>query len=233
MNLRQLSSDKRKVLILCCVILGIVWGFLLIRYGMSFLKDLPDKKKISKAAAELTKLRAENEKIKAEYSETQLIRKRYRNMAASAWITAVDGGVETAMRRKISEVSEKLDFHLSTIGSVRTGRINQEFIYADIDIQGNGELEDVIRFLAGLTRIQPQPAWRRLDLRPDNRFRRTQGAGSANLAAQLNTVPQTRLNFSGTLRVLVYEGSLTAEDLNITRKQEPEKTAAAAGRKLL
>ena len=91
----------------------------------------------------------------------------------------------------------------------------------------------MIRFLAGLTRIQPQPAWRRLDLRPENRFRRTQGAGSANLAAQLNTVPQTRLNFSGTLRVLVYEGSLTAEDLNITRKQEPEKTAAAAGRKLL
>ena len=33
----------------------------------------------------------------------------------------------------------------------------------------------------------------------------------------MNNVPVTRLNFSGTLRVLVYEGKLTAKELNITR----------------
>ena len=57
-------------------------------------------------------------------------------------------------------------------------------------------------------------------MRPDNRFRRQTGAGSANLAAQLNNVPVTRLNFSGTLRVLVYEGKYSAKDLNITREPE-------------
>ena len=96
--------------------------------------------------------------------------------------------------------------------------MNPEFSYADIDIQGAGELDDLMRFLAGLAKIQPQLAWRRLDLRPDNRFRRQAGAGSANLAAQLNEVPVTRLNFSGTLRVLVYEGKYSAKDLNITRE---------------
>ena len=234
MNIQQLSSDKKRLLIICCVVLGAVWGFLLIRYGASFLKDLPDKKKISSAAKELAKQKSENDKIKAEYTENQEVRKRYRELASSAWIVSLDGGVETALRRKISDISEKLQFHLSSIGSVRVGRINPEFIYADIDIQGSGELEDVIRFLAGLSKIQPRLAWRRLDLRPDNRFRRTQGAaGSANLAAQLNTVPQTRLNFNGTLRVLVYEGKLTVKELNITRQPEIVTPAKSAEEKAL
>ena len=166
----------------------------------------------------IEKVSKEYEKVRAEDSEAREVRKRYRNLAAKAWLTSIDGGVETALRRKISEISEKLGFKLSTIGSVRVGRVNPEFSYADIDIQGAGELDDLMRFLAGLAKIQPQLAWRRLDLRPDNRFRRQAGAGSANLAAQLNEVPVTRLNFSGTLRVLVYEGKYSAKDLNITRE---------------
>lgn len=218
MNLKELSSSKKGQLLLCCGILVIVWGVLLIRFGSAWLGDLPDKKKIANARKEFEKVSKEYEKVRREDSEAREVRKRYRNLAAKAWLTSIDGSVETALRRKISEISEKLDFKLSTIGSVRVGRINPEFIYADIDIQGAGELDDLIRFLAGLAKIQPQLAWRRLDLRPDNRFRRQTGAGSANLAAQLNNVPVTRLNFSGTLRVLVYEGKYSAKDLNITRE---------------
>ena len=218
MNLKELSSSKKGQLLLCCGVLVVVWGVLLIRFGAAWLGDLPDKKKIANARKEFEKVSKEYEKVRAEDSEAREVRKRYRNLAAKAWLTSIDGGVETALRRKISEISEKLDFKLSTIGSVRVGRVNPEFSYADIDIQGSGELDDLMRFLAGLAKIQPQLAWRRLDLRPDNRFRRQSGAGSANLAAQLNEVPVTRLNFSGTLRVLVYEGKYSAKDLNITRE---------------
>ena len=230
MNLKELSSSKKGQLIICCGVLCVVWGVLLIRFGSSWLGDLPDKKKIDNAKKEFEKVSRDYEKIRTEDQEARRIRKRYRALAASSWLTSVDGSVETALRRKISDISEKLDFKLSTIGSVRTGRINPEFIYADIDIQGSGELDDLIRFLAGLAEIQPQLAWRRLDLRPDNRFRRSTGAaGSANLAAQLNNVPVTRLNFSGTLRVLVYEGKMTAKELNITRKPEvPAKRQESA-----
>ncbi|MBO7327941.1 MAG: hypothetical protein J6W00_04125 [Lentisphaeria bacterium] len=218
MNLKELSSSRKGQLLLCCGVLVVVWGVLLIRFGAAWLGDLPDKKKIANARKEFEKVSKEYEKVRAEDSEAREVRKRYRNLAAKAWLTSIDGGVETALRRKISEISEKLDFKLSTIGSVRVGRVNPEFSYADIDIQGSGELDDLMRFLAGLAKIQPQLAWRRLDLRPDNRFRRQSGAGSANLAAQLNEVPVTRLNFSGTLRVLVYEGKYSARDLNITRE---------------
>ena len=217
MNLKAFSSGKKGQLIICCAILGAVWLFLLIRFGASYFSDIPDAKKISAAKMELEKVRTEYEKAEAESKEASRVRRRYRELAASAWITSLDGVVETVLRRKIGDTADALKFKLNTIGSVRVGRINPEFVYADIDISGTGELADVIRFLADLAKIEPKLAWRRLDLRPDNRVRPSAGAGSANLAARLNTAPTTRLNFSGTLRVLGYEGKLTPAELKITR----------------
>lgn len=231
MSFKEFSSTRKGQLIICCTILGCVWLFLLLRFGSSYLRDIPDKKKIAAAQQELSKAQSEFEKIDAEYQANQKIKKEYRDLAASAWINAVDGNVETALRRRISEVSEKLDFRLSRIGSTSLKRINHEFSSADITLQGSGELADVMHFLAELAKIQPRLAWQQLSLTPDNRFRRPAQSNTVNLAAQLNNPPATRLNFSGTLRVLVYEGPLTPQELKITRQpiveEIPESTPEA------
>ena len=78
--------------------------------------------------------------------------------------------------------------------------------------------------------IEPRLAWRRLDIRPDNRFFRPSGAGSANLAAQVNTVPRTRVNFSGTLRVFKYDGPLTVKDLNVKRPPVADADVSRGGK---
>lgn len=218
MNLKQFSSTKKGQLIICCTILALVWLVMLVKFGSAYLGDLPDKKKIEDAKKELEKVRTEFAKADKINKENIRIKKEYRDLASTAWLTSIDGTVETALRRKVSDISRELDFKLTRTGSVATGRINKDFVYADIDIQGAGDLEDAIRFLAGLAKIEPRLSWRRLDLRPDTRYRRQTGAGSANLAAQLNVIPKTRLNFNGKLRVLVYEGELTAKDLKITRQ---------------
>ena len=49
MNLKQFASTKKGQLTLCLSFLGIVWLILLISYGSSFLKDIPDQKKIDTA----------------------------------------------------------------------------------------------------------------------------------------------------------------------------------------
>ena len=214
MDLKQLSSNRKGQLIICCIILGLVWGVLLIRYGASYLGDIPDKKKIEKARHDLEKARTELARYEEENQRHQEIRARYRALAASAWIPSVDGAVETGLRRRISDVSLALDFRLSSLSAANPVRINQQFLYADITIHGTGDLEDVIRFLAELSKIEPRLSWRQLNL-------------TANLAAQLDSLPQTRLEFRGTLRVLVYEGELTPQQLQITRQpvaDEPETT---------
>ena len=143
-------------------------------------------------------------------------------MAASAWIPAVDGPVETGLRRKISEVSLALDFRLTSLSSTNPVRINPQFQYADITINGAGDLDDVIRFLTELSKIEPRLSWRQLNLTPARNQPRQAGATTANLAAQLDSLPQTRLEFRGTLRVLVYEGELTLRELGITRQPVTE-----------
>ncbi len=226
MNLKQFASTKKGQLILCLSFLALVWLVLLINFAGGYIKDIPDEKKIANASKELEKARSEFEKLNSEKRKNQDIEKRYTKMAAEAWLPQVDGAVETSLRRKISQVSEKKQFRLNSIGSVNPVRINNDFLYADITIQGAGDIGDVIRFLGEIAKIEPKLSWRQLQFTPDMRYNRQQnnGVDSINLAAQLNVLPTTRLNFRGTLRVLVYEGKLTPEKLGVTREVsvEPE-----------
>jgi hypothetical protein len=217
MKFKEFASTQKGKLIICCSVLLLVWLIILCNWLGSFFEDLPNKQKIAKINSELNQLRRTHQKALDEQEAARAVRKKYRELASKSWIDSHDGAVETGLRLRISEVAKKQDFKLNSIGSVRTSRINDDFSYADIDISGNGDFDDVIRLLAGLSEIEPKLAWRRLDLRPDNRYRRNTGTGSANLAAQVNTVPETRLNFSGTLRVFCYEGKMTVKELKITR----------------
>ena len=222
MNLKRFASTRKGQLILCCGLLAAVWLVILLNWAAGSLGEIPNAARIAKVRTELAKVRRDHEKAAAEAKAAAAIRRKYRELAAASWIPGHDGVVETGLRRRIGDVAQKHDFKLSNIGSVRTSRINPEFSYADIDISGGGDYKDVVRLLAGLYGIRPRLAWRRLDLRPDYRFRRSGGPGGANLAAQLNTVPETRLNFSGTLRVFIYDGRLTVRELGV------ERPAAAA-----
>ena len=225
MNLRQFSSTKKGQLILCCSLLGVVWLILLLKYAGSFVNAVPTAKEVEKVSAEYREAESKYNEAKAELDKNNAVKEQYRQMASDAWVISHDGAVETGLRRQINNVAYKQNFTLTNISSVRVSRVNNDFSYAEIDIDGNGEMDDVVRLLAEISKISPQLIWRRLDLRPDNRFRRNTGAGSANLAAQVNIIPETRLNFRGTLRVFCYTGSLTVKELGITRPARVEMDA--------
>ena len=217
MNLQAMLKTRKGQLIALLILFCFVQIVLLISWGSSFLTDLPDEAKLKQRNKELEKLRKDYQKVAAEKKERDNVKKDYLALAARAWLDKHDGVIETTLRYKINEVSQKRDFKLNNIGSVRVSKINDEFSYAEIDIAGNGEIGDVAGFIAAIRKIEPVLSWRRIDLRPDNRFRPSTGVGSANLAAKANDIPPTRLNFNGSLRVLRYEGPLTAAELKITR----------------
>lgn len=220
MDLKEFSSTRKGQLIICCAVLAVVWSLLLIKYAGSFISSVPDQKELDKAANENRIAQREFETAKTGQDAMRAVKQQYRQMAAGAWIVSHDGSVETGLRRRVATVAQAQDFKLTNIGSVRVTRVNHDFSYAEIDIAGNGDMDDVVRLLAGISKIQPVLIWRRLDLRPDNRFRRNTGAGSANLAAQVNLIPETRLSFNGTLRVFCYTGNWTVKELGISRPAE-------------
>jgi len=217
MNLQAMLKTRKGQLIALLILFCAVQLILLISWGSSFLTDLPDEAKLKQKNKEADKLRKDHRKVAAEKKERENIKKEYLALVARSWMDHHDGVIETTLRRKINAVSQALDFKLNNIGSVRVSKINDEFSYAEIDIAGNGEIGDVTKFIAAVRKIEPVLSWRRIDLRPDNRYRPSTGAGSANLAAKEHDVPPTRLNFNGSLRVLRYEGKLTAAELKITR----------------
>lgn len=216
MNLSEALKTRKGQLIAVCILLVISQVFLFLTLGKSVFKNIPNAEKIAKAQKELERQKKEYEKYAIEKREMAAVKKRYHELAANSWIASHDGGVETTLRRRIGDIASAMQFRLNAIGAVRTGRVNTEFYYAEIDINGSGDIADVINLLAALRKIKPVLSWRRLDLRPDYRFRRNTGVGSSNLATRLE-VPPTRLNFNGALRVLCYDGPLTVRALNITR----------------
>lgn len=230
MNINEALKTRKGQLIAVCILLVFSQIFLFLTLGKSFLKNIPNAEKIAKTEKEVARQKKEYEKYAAEKREMAKVKKQYRELAANSWIASHDGGVETTLRRRIGDVAAAMQFRLNGIGAVRTGRVNTEFYYAEIDINGSGDIADVINLLAELRKIKPVLSWRRLDLRPDYRFRRNTGVGSSNLASRLE-VPPTRLNFYGALRVLCYDGPLTVRALNITRPSLAQLDKEAASRR--
>lgn len=216
MSIRDSLKTRKGQLIAMLGLLLLSQVFLFASIGKSFFKNLPNAEKIAKVEKDIARQRKEYSKYEVEKRALSKTKTLYRDLAAHSWIQSHDGSVETTLRRRIGEIAASRQFRLNNIGAVRTGRINNEFFYAEIDINGSGDIGDVINLLAALRKIEPVLNWRRLDLRPDYRFRRNTGVGSSNLASRLE-IPPTRLNFNGALRVLCYDGPLTPKALKISR----------------
>jgi hypothetical protein len=234
MNIRESLKTRKGQLIAVCVLLLLSQVFLFFTLGKSYLKNIPNAEKIAKIEKEIARQKVEYAKYAKERAAMSKTKTLYRDLAAHSWIQSHDGSVETTLRRRIGDIAANQQFRLNNIGAVRTGRVNNEFFYAEIDINGSGEISDVFNLLAALRKIEPVLNWRRLDLRPDYRYRPNTGVGSSNLASRLE-VPPTRLNFHGALRVLCYDGPLTPKALEITRPSlvEIDRAAAAKMRQII
>lgn len=214
-----LKTPKGK-LITVLIAFGFSQIFLLNWLFGGIITDLPDHAKIVAAQKELLRARETFQAVEKTVKEHDNLRQQYRKIALLGWNQDKHGMVETALRQQIAGAATKLDLKLNTIGSVRLSRINRDFYFAELDISGNTTLEEFAKLLGAIQELTPQPQWRRLDLRPDNRPRQgqNQGAGSANLASRndpANIV--TRVFFNGSIRVIGYDGPKLPE----TRRIQP------------
>ena len=98
MNLKEFTSTKKGQLILCCSLLALVWLVILLNILGDKFDEIPNQAKIAKARQELFRLEREYEKISADYSKNNAVKKEYRTLAGNAWINSHDGSVETTLR---------------------------------------------------------------------------------------------------------------------------------------
>ena len=216
-----LATPKGK-LIAVCSLLGLCWIFLFFYFFGDTLSALGDPQSVDKAEKELKRLRAQNTSVAERYDEFMAQRKRYNAIITDAWLESRDGQVETALRQKITDAVTAIEFKLSSLGSVNTGRINNELYYADIDVSAEGAMDEIFKLISALEGIRPAPVWKRLNLRPDNRPQpQTRSVSTLNLANMGVTVEYSRLSMNGTLRIICADEAAYRRVSGGERKAKP------------
>lgn len=215
----KLATPKGK-LTAALAALALCWIFIIFYIFGDAISAFGDPQSLGRARQELERQRAEYERVAVRYGEAQTQKKRYREILASAWHASGEEQVKTTLHNSITATASKLEFKLSRIGSVNTGRLNSKLYYADVDISADGKLDEIVNLVAALEEIAPKPMWKQLVLRPDNRPRPQSGAGadSLNLANQMMNVERTRVTMSGTLRVICTDEAPKAETERAPRK---------------
>ncbi len=209
-QLKKFLATPKGKLTGALALLGACWGGIALYYFSSFLFDVPSNQRLAAMRMELKRQQRLFESTSAGAAEADLIRKRYEEMIATAW-RPEDGNVETELRLKVSEAARSGELKLNQLGSVRIDRINNELFFAELDVSATGPLSDVIRFISTIGALKPEIRWKRLDIRPDMRAaRRNATLSIVNLAEQKDEQEVTPVNFSGSLRVLGYEGKAPA-----------------------
>lgn len=197
-----IATPKGK-LIAVCSLLALSWVFLLFYFFGDTIAAIGDPQSLDSARRELKRVRAQCAETTEKFEEWEGQKKRYRAIVSGAWRESRDGQVETALRQKVTDAVSAMNFKLSSLGSVSTGRINNDLYYADIDISAEGALDEIVKLISALESIEPAPRWKRLNLRPDNRPRpRSANSGVLNLAQQDAAVVYTRIAMNATLRVI-------------------------------
>lgn len=213
-----IATPKGKLAVAgACLIL--CWVFLLLYFFGSYITAFGDPKSLEKAQKELDKQKGEYDKALGPYKELEEQKKHYRAICDSAWKNLRENEVKNKLHNSVSAAAAGLEFKLSRIGSVSTGKLNNELYYADVDIVAEGKLDEIVNLIMAMEDIRPAPVWKQLVIRPDNRPRpQTSSIDSLNLANQAMTLERTRVVMSGTLRVIYMEESSGSDKKGNNRK---------------
>ena len=179
------------------------WIFLAFYLFGDTISALTNPRSVDSLRREQKRLQAAHDQVAERYDEWMRQKKRYNAIVLGAWLESRDGQVETVLRQKVTDAVNAIEFKLSSLGSVNTGRINNDLYYADIDISAEGGLDEIIKLISAIEGIRPAPLWKRLNLRPDNRPRpQTRTASVLNLANLNAAVEYSRLMMNATLRIV-------------------------------
>ncbi|MBQ9502700.1 MAG: hypothetical protein IJU70_11130 [Lentisphaeria bacterium] len=193
--------------------LVLVWIVILVSCTDGLDSLFPDAARIAEARRELLRSRKACEAARSEKAKAEKLLADYNDAIAQAWREEKHGMVDTEFRRRVSEAARSVELTPDSLGAVKTSRINADFYYAELDISVRTGYAEMIKFIKAVEKITPRVVWRRIDLRPDRRppFLGGPGNQGGSIAARMlgddsSSKVSTRVGFSGTLRLIGYDG---------------------------
>lgn len=199
-------------------VLVLVWAVILVSSLDGLDTLFPDDARVAESNRELRRQKLQYEKAVAQQKELDKLLADYNAVIERAWKEDVNGVVDTELRRLVSEAARGIEMKLDSIGAVKSNRINQDFYFAELDISVRSSFGEVVKLIDAISKIRPQLAWRRLDIRPDHRpphmISGANAQGNSITARVLNDGNNgkvtSRVVFSGTLRIVGFDGKQPA-----------------------
>lgn len=212
-NFKDFVKTPKGKLVCALGVLALTWIILIFNY-IGGVKDLmPSPEKIRDAERDLKRKKAAYENAMVEKAKSDEVKEAFYAIVRSAWQESKHGMVESTLRQMVSDTAKAQMLKLSSLGSVKTSRLNSDFYYAEIDVAFQASYPDMLRFVANIQKLTPQLAWKRFDIRPDFRSLRQMNANASSIAGMVaknsgeNIETTITVNFSGTIRVIGFDGS--------------------------
>lgn len=207
-----IKTPKGKLICSLCV-LGVTWFVLILNFS-GWLKDMvPSADKIRNAERDLKRKRIAYESAMEEKKKADEVKELYYAIVRNSWQETKHGMVENTLRQMVSDAAKAQSLKLASLGSVKTSRINNDFYFAEIDVTFQAPYPDTLKYMAAIQKLSPKLSWKRFDLRPDYRSLRQMNANASSIAGMVaknsgeNIESTITVNFSGTLRVIGFDGS--------------------------
>lgn len=205
-------------------VLAVVWLVLLINYAGGISSFLPNQARDNKALQDLRRQQSELRKAEKEYQDFLDAEKAVNLLVENAWQESKHGMVDTILRQNIQNAADSSMIQLNTLGAVKTSRINDDFYFAELDLNYKSTFSEMLNFMAKLQEMTPKVYWKQFSIRPDARSNRKRATTMPSITSMLaiqhgEELPdQMEMNFSGTLRLIGFDGDPKKPLANSTKK---------------
>ena len=183
--------------------------FLLVQFGGDLGTLFPGKGSKNTLERELKKLQQDQERLKAELAELDIVRGFAESKFKGAWKKSVNGIPEVELRSLIEKTAKDMDLRLNNISTVRKTNFNKDLSLLEVDVSVMTDIDTLTKFLLAVDKIRPELYWRRFECRNANMF------------------GMMVLNFSGTLRCANDERS----DVESMRKEDSKPAKGKEAKK--
>lgn len=212
-DFKEFIKTPKGKLVCSLSVLAVTWIILLLNFVGGVEDIVPSPEKIKNAERDLKRKKLAYENARIEKAKSDEVKEAFYAIVRSSWQESKHGMVESTLRQMVSDTAKAQMLKLSSLGSVKTSRLNSDFYYAELDISFQAPYPEVLRFVANIQKLTPQLAWKRFDIRPDFRSLRQMNANASSIAGMVaknsgETIESTiTVHFSGTIRVIGFDGN--------------------------
>jgi len=165
---KQEIQAKPGQFVLICVIMLLVFIFIVYRFKDYLVFAWPTKVKINEAIQDLEHSQKKLlDSLNNEY-KLEMLQKEFANHSRNYWILKRDGEPSLNIQKMVNKAAESIGIEITSLGAAKLTDISDALAVTGIQVRIKANLHDITSFINEIDKLKPKAYWQNLYLRPDN-----------------------------------------------------------------